>query len=159
MNSFPHCYIQYIAFTSRPRMRCSHLVSNSFSVSKITLNPSLIAVTFNYCAFASETRPSHESLSYSVPVAVHPQSSYYEGIVASFFFLKHQQLLASTEGKRSADLSFLLHRENGLFSPPLPPVFSICSPGVHAEDGGWIWVDKVPFTGMRPGKMPPLTYS
>lgn len=34
---FPHCYIQYIAFTSHPRMRCSHLVSYSFSVSKINL--------------------------------------------------------------------------------------------------------------------------
>lgn len=131
-----------------------------FSCSRITLSPWLIAVKFpqTIVHFAGEIRPSHESVSYSVPVAVPPLSSYHEwencgencSCLFFFIFLKHQLLLASTEGKRSADLSSLLHRENCLFSPPLPPVFSIRAPGVHAEDGGWIWVDIVPFTGMRP---------
>lgn len=36
------------------------------------------------------------------------------------------------------------------------PVFTPCSAGVRIEAGGWICVDKVPFTGMQLGKTPSL---
>lgn len=109
----------------------------------------------NYCAFASETRPSHESLSYSVPVAVHPLSSYYEGIVASFFFFlnisnfwlppKEKGLLISVSSCTEKTACFLLLCL--LFSPSAPLEFT-----QRMEDGfGWI---KCHLQGCGLGKCP-----
>lgn len=160
-------YSDSTAFTSRPRMLYSHLVSNSFCFSKRFLNPLLIAVSFPQTIvrlslkFDLHKDPS-VLLSHLQYSRCHHIMRDSVGITCScllLFFLEHQLLLASTK-RKGLPISVSSRTEEAAcflllclsFSPSGPLEFT-----PRVEDGfGWI---KCHSQGCSLGKCPPLIYS
>lgn len=154
--------IQNMVFTIHPLMQYSQLLLAFPKLLSVLIIAVIFPQTFVHLSLRFDLRTNPwVSLSRWQYTCCHRVMRESVGANCSclFFFLKHQLPLAESEEKGLAISVPSCTDKNCLFSPPLHPVFSICSPEVHTEDGGWIWVDKVSFTGMLSGKMPPLTYS